>query len=86
MWLYVKGGSKIVFKYCRVKLLQRSLRDHLCAVNSQPKLTQVFRLEVKFLEDLVEFKICLDPVLWLLLEEVMNIWIDQMMSILKEQL
>ncbi|GBC03486.1 hypothetical protein RclHR1_05140020 [Rhizophagus clarus] len=36
----------------------------LNAVKVRPKLTQAFRLEVKFLQDFAEFRICLDPVLW----------------------
>ena len=44
--------------------LARSSARLLTTVNAQPKLTQAFRLEVKFLEDRAEFKICLDRVLW----------------------
>src|SRR3954468_3062082 len=36
----------------------------LNTVKAHPKLTQGFRLEVKFLQKYAEFKICLDPVLW----------------------
>ncbi len=36
----------------------------LDAVNSRPKLTQAFRLEVKFLQNSAELRICLDTVAW----------------------
>jgi hypothetical protein len=36
----------------------------LDAVNSRPKLTQAFRLEIKFLQNSAEFRICLDTVAW----------------------
>lgn len=36
----------------------------LDAIDAQPKLTQAFRMEVKFLQDSAEFRICLYPVAW----------------------
>ncbi|CAI2168436.1 3128_t:CDS:2 [Funneliformis geosporum] len=36
----------------------------LDAVNSRPKLTQAYRMEVKFLQNSAEFRICLDTVVW----------------------
>ncbi|CAG8714292.1 13632_t:CDS:2 [Rhizophagus irregularis] len=56
----------------------------LSAVEARPKLTQAFRLEVKFLQENAQFQICLDPVLWYDVYLRVNPRLDEAVRIARE--